>query len=128
MLDGANHLQISDCCLSQGWGEGEFLSLGAKRAKGSEKRIDREGIKIPTSYKYVINRYKHTLGIINSSKIPPWDHCIHVLATGQGSDGSEGLTQKELKSYTEVNLNNNLEIRGTCMEFREGEKQAGKKK
>lgn len=35
---------------------------------------------------------------------------------------------ERVKSYTEVNLNYNLEIRGTCMEFREGEKQVRKKK
>lgn len=55
-------------------GKGEFLSLEAKRMKGSWKRIDREGIKIPTSYKCMISpfyiHHKHTLGIINSSKIP----------------------------------------------------------
>lgn len=55
-------------------GKGEFLSLEAKRMRESRKRIHREGIKIPTSYKCMISpfyiHHKHTLGIINSSKIP----------------------------------------------------------
>jgi len=35
---------------------------------------------------------------------------------------------KRVKCYTEVSLNKNLEIRGTCTEFKGGKKRLGKKK
>lgn len=69
---------------------------------------------------------EHTLTVIESCRIPPWDHCVHMMATGQARDKCEGPIWKEFSATQ--SLNNILEIRDACIEFKGGKTRLGREK